>query len=228
MGSSFYRYFKIVAAVHVGIVLVMLGISLIKGLFKNEAPDYVPITFMQAPAAAEETPPSVEPEQEPPDKPEPEPEPEPPPQRDQEPVKAKPQKTPVETSDRIVERPVNRRRSPRITKDQIRKALSEGISQTSPATADTERLYNEIIRRTFHSAWVQPSAEEAEGLTVKAMISLGNGGRVTATKLVSRSGNAAMDASVLDALESVDRIEGLSEEFVKRNKNVTIAFEVQK
>ncbi len=223
MGSKFFRYFRIVAAVHVGIVLVMLGIAAIKGLLKDESPDYIPITFMQAPAVADETPPSVEPEA----VDTPEPEPEPPPQRDPEPVEAQSNRTPVETSDRIVERHVERRRTPRITEDRIREALSEGIPQTRPVTADRERFYKEIIRRRFHEAWVQPSAEGAEGLIVKARISLGPGGRVTAANLLNRSGNPAMDGSVSDALESVDRIDGLSEEFVKRNNNVTIAFEVQ-
>ncbi len=223
MGSNFLRCFGIVAAVHAGIVLVMLAFGAIKGLFKDKSPDSVPITFMQAPAVAEEPAHFVESEPEPAG----ETEPEPPPQKDPEPVETQPKRTPVEVSDRIVERALEQQQTPRITEDRIREALSEGVSQTRPVTDDRDRLYQELIRRRFHEAWAQPGAEETEGLIVKARISLGAGGRVTAARLVNGSGNPAMDRSVSDALESVDRIEGLSEEFVERNKNVTIAFEVQ-
>ena len=79
----------------------------------------------------------------------------------------------------------------------------------------------------MYDAWAQPSAEEVGGASAEVRIGLGPGGRVTERTLVQPSGNAALDTSVMAAVESVATIHGLTPAFLARHKDVTILFKVE-
>ena len=68
---------------------------------------------------------------------------------------------------------------------------------------------------------------DALRLGAAARITFGANGAVVGRRLVSPSGNGALDTSVVAALERVSRIEGLTADFLRSHKGVVISFEVE-
>jgi len=63
--------------------------------------------------------------------------------------------------------------------------------------------YTQLIMNIFDRAWTPPSEIADENLITEVSIVIHRTGKVTSTRILKRSGNAAMDASVLKAIESV-------------------------
>lgn len=66
--------------------------------------------------------------------------------------------------------------------------------------------YTQLIMNIFDRAWTPPSEIVDENLVTVVKIVIHKTGRVASTRIVRRSGNAAMDASVQRALESVQSV----------------------
>lgn len=217
MARPFHYYLKVVAGVHVGIIAVIVLVSGWRSLFAKK-PDYImPIEFMELPAVKsvvvhDVVPGEVIEMRDPEAIPE---------------VKPKPtrRKRKIEVSRKRVERVMEDVVRP---PTDIRKALADGLKKEldRPRT-DRDSIYLEKIRRALYATWSQPSLEEVGNAVAEVMVRLGKDGTVTERKLVGRSGNSAMDISVMSAVNAVKRIEGLSPAFISRRSTITISFKVE-
>jgi len=116
---------------------------------------------------------------------------------------------------------------PRLTEAQIRWHLSRGaVPGDETVIPADEDICFERIRTALYTAWQQPSAEESGGVVVEASITFARDGRITGWRLTRRSGIAAMDRSVIQALQAVSQITGLSPAFLRSRDTVTIEFRV--
>ena len=210
------RHFWRVTAVHVGVLLVWVLVSGVRWLFKRREPIVVPIEFTVETSAPEPEPIAW------PDEPSPEPEPKPVPDH-------KPEKKPVERSTRRITRTENTPpKKNRLTEEEIRKLLAKGARPSDHTSIpDEDARCFEIVRRTLYETWAQPAAADVGGTTVEAVIRLAGDGRIVGRDLKRASGDAALDRSVMDALQIVQRIEGLTPGFVERHPTVSVLFRVE-
>lgn len=190
------------------------------------------------------TPPQEESIQElisPPD-PEPEPEPEPELEPEPEPQKPKPEKPkrkPIKISDRVVviNQPKVQKEIPQktsskkndLTEEQIKKLLKMGAKPSDHTSVPGEReRCLAIVYNKLYDAWRRPSlapTDVARG--AELTIWLGANGYVTKYKLTRSSGNRELDASVESAAKAVRRIPGLTSNFIKEYKTLTIEFNLE-
>lgn len=66
--------------------------------------------------------------------------------------------------------------------------------------------YTQLIMSIFDRAWIPPSEITDENLVAEVKIVIHRSGKVTSARITKRSGNAAMDASVMKALDSVTSV----------------------
>ncbi|MFC1498507.1 TonB C-terminal domain-containing protein [Verrucomicrobiota bacterium] len=215
MDNRFVRYFKIVAAVHVGILLVLFVSSMWNKFFHRKARIEIPVEFVVqvSHASDEESVRKPIPKDNPKDVSEPA-------------IKIK--KTPIKRSTERVKQPKRGSSSSQLTAEQIKKLLAQGAKpadHTSVPDENTRQL--EVVRRALYDAWVQPSAEEAGDAVAEIVIQLQGDGTITKRALKKKSGNEAIDASVMQAVNSVNRINGLSSDFIRRYSQITISFKVE-
>lgn len=281
MNPTFRRYLKIVAIVHILLIVLVVVATGLKRLFQPKEEFLIPVDLVaefppMQPETAEIQAPMPEPEPLPePPAPEPEPEPEPeplppeptpqPPAPEPEPTpaplpvppkpvppkpaapkpppkpvpvkptptKPKPTRKPIQKSTKVVTRPTAPGKpAKKVSADTIRQVLSRGLSSVPSGTSSGNRsgaVDPEVLRiyQVFYNAWMQPSKDEVGGATVEVRIRLGETGRVLDRKYLRMSGNASMDASVRQAVETVTVIPGLSAEFVRKHSEIVIVFEVQ-
>ncbi len=218
-----------VSAVH---LLLLLGVVLWAGFkgcaIRERRPLVMPVEFLVAVPAAVETAgpaPVVIP------KPAPPPEPAPVPRPVAEPPRPRP-RPPVERSTtRITRTPDSRPAAPvtpTLSEEEIRRLLAEG-ARPSDRTVDpgVDARMRELIRRTLYNAWTQPSREDAGNAEVVIEIRLASNGAISGHSVARSSGNAMLDQSVVRAVQSVSRIDGLVSDFAARNPSIRIAFRVE-
>lgn len=66
--------------------------------------------------------------------------------------------------------------------------------------------YTQLIMSIFDRAWIPPTEITDENLVTEVRIVIHRTGKVTSARITKKSGNAAMDASVMRALESVTSV----------------------
>jgi TonB family protein len=66
--------------------------------------------------------------------------------------------------------------------------------------------YASYVLMIFDKAWVAPDDATSEDATVKVRVTIARDGNVVAKRIIERSGDAAVDASVQRALDKVDSI----------------------
>jgi len=114
----------------------------------------------------------------------------------------------------------------KLTEEQLKKELSSDNSATSYTLSDEQK--NMVrIRNALYLTWQQPSKEAVGDVDVTLQISFDSNGNIISRKLVRSSGNKILDDSVLYGASKVNSIPGLTKEFLKRNKKVTILFRVE-
>jgi TonB family protein len=114
----------------------------------------------------------------------------------------------------------------KITEEQLRKELASVINTTSYTISDDQK--NMVrIRNALYQAWQQPSKEAVGDDHVTLEISFDANGNIISRKLIRSSDNKILDESVLYGASKVNSIPGLTKEFLKRNKKVTILFRVE-
>lgn len=128
---------------------------------------------------------------------------------------------------------------PRVSAADMAKALGSGISSRSghsqgtghrgggQVSAEEDALSKGLIYQAFHDAWDQPGYADVGGSVVTVSVQLLGNGIVTRPVLVKSSGNEVMDASVMQAVRSVGRINGLSAEFVRKHSDIEFRFKVE-
>lgn len=145
------------------------------------------------------------------------------------PALPQPERTPIEVSRDLITRATTAAEPlPRVPSSrEVRRALAEGVEPREPAPREQEDddRYYQIVRETLYSRWQMAAGTAPPGTKAHVRIRLGSGGRITLFQLTRASGYDAMDRSVQDAVASVDRIAGLSEDFISRNAGIVVVFE---
>ncbi len=210
-GNRFRHIFWITAGVHVALIVgVLLWSTVRRWLTPKRETEIVTFVSLHTPAppveaaAVEEAPPP----------PPPEPTPRPRVQRSTERVRR--------------DIPPPEPAPPRFDPEELRRQL-EGAVETTPAqsgaTQDDLAWYYSLIHQTLYQAWEQPGAV-LPGTTATARIRVARDGSVTSRELVRRSGNSAMDQSVLRALQAVTRLRPLPRDIPGAHHDFTIEFEL--
>jgi colicin import membrane protein len=115
----------------------------------------------------------------------------------------------------------------RLSQEELARLLAMGATAGNRnLTPEGDSLYFEVIRRKLYKAWVQPGSVPSQ-LTAEVEITMNAAGDIMNRRMLRGSGNAVMDASVMDAVRSVLRIDGLSKDFIESKRGrVTITFEL--
>jgi TonB family protein len=119
-------------------------------------------------------------------------------------------------------------RRPTLSPEEIRGLLEMGARPGDHTSIPgEEQMCLELIRRRLYDAWTQPSSAEAAGATAEVRLRLLPGGVLGERAMVRGSGNPAVDASVMEAVNAVRSVQGLTTEFLRRHETVVIAFRVE-
>ncbi len=236
---DFRRRFWFIAGLHGLAVLLFLFIPAIVNFLRDRSKPNEIVTFIDlaapaplAPAPPIPDPPSpdpVPPQPPPPDPPKTIPEPTPP---KPEPPKPKPERPKVEVSQTRVRRdpPRDSKPPPRMTEQQIRDMLKQGMpaqATGTPAADDLPPSYYAQIRVAMYEAWQQPGGLSARsGLSVLVSVRVQRDGSVTRKEILRRSGNALMDQSVQRALDATSRLPALPSSFRGAYRDITVEFEL--
>ncbi|MFO7871031.1 MAG: TonB C-terminal domain-containing protein [Kiritimatiellia bacterium] len=210
MNPRFVHYLKIVALVHIALVAVWIGFTVARGFLTGKNETVIPVEFVvESPALHQ--PATQPPEIKPPQSPEP-----------------RPPERKIEVSQKTVVRRSEETTEPKIPDaEEIKRILSNKEPRTvSPTVSSEHSRCMALIKQTLRSAWAQPSAGAAGDSVVQAKIKLDHSGKIVERSLTARSGNPVMDESVMEALQAVDRIKGLSREFLRNNRSIPVSFRV--
>ncbi len=115
---------------------------------------------------------------------------------------------------------------PTLSDSDVRALLATDMKfgKGDPVTQDD--AYNELVRKILYRAWDQPGSLGVVGLKVHVQLTVAPDGRIVASRLVSGSGNSVMDNSVMQAVRSVSRLNGVPGEYFSRHHTITVAFEL--
>lgn len=213
-GKRFRNIFWITAGVHVVIIVGLILWTGIQRWFVRKQPTEV-VTFvsLHTPAPPAETAVEAAPEPAPPP---PAPEPPPRPRVERSTERVRRETAPPEPQ------------QPRMTPEQIRQRLEQAVPTSvtsSSATPDDLAWYYSLMHQTLYQAWEQPGSV-LPGTTASARIRVRRDGTITRRDLVRRSGNSAMDDSIMRALESVSRLSPLPRDIEGAHHVFTIEFEL--
>jgi outer membrane biosynthesis protein TonB len=241
MTRRFWRTFKVVAAVHVVVVIVLVVAGGLRAFRRDE--EFVqPVEFLvevppslvaspeesrvPGPVAPEEIGPPSPPSESKPEEtelpervkePEPKPKPKPGP------------KPPIERSATpVVRRPDGKPPVAPLSEDEIRKLLDRGAKPSNRTVIpDDNNICFGLVRKAYYDAWIQPSRNEIGDASAEVLIRLGAGGTVVLQELKRPSGIAVLDSSVIAAAKQVRRIDGLTSDFISRHPTVTVLFRLE-
>lgn len=237
----FRRGLKISTTVHLVVLGLLAAWPLLNRLVNPpKAPEIITFVDLVAGSPAPPAPAAVvkqpEPEPEPP-KPQPKPEPEPEPEKPIPEPPAKPEKPKIKVNtNRIVRKndvvppkPVK----PTLTKEQIARALEQGVKFTSVGpssggvpggSTDPLVIYYSRVRDVMYGAWRQPSGAGASGIRTQVRVKVLRSGAVISRQLVSGSGSAVMDASVMTAVQSVAKLPSFPPEVPGDSQEIVVEF----
>lgn len=235
MSRQFSKTFKAVLIVHLVILLLVFSRSGIARLLEPKPELVTPVEFVvdvspDMPDVSKVLPDLHEPapEPEPIAEPDPIPEPQVVPKPDPKPpvVHKHRKRKKIKISHTRITRS-NKPNHNRLSQAAINKLLAQGaLAGDHTSIPDKDSRCLAIIKRTLDSVWDQPSAEAVGNSVAVLQINLASNGRVSNGKLSRRSGNAALDSSVLSIVDNVNRITGLTPDFIRRHPSVTISFTV--
>jgi len=86
--------------------------------------------------------------------------------------------------------------------------------------------YKEMVRKILYRAWDQPGSLGVVGLSTHVELTVSPDGRILDSRLVSGSGNAVMDNSVMQAVRSVSRLNGVPGDYLARHHKMVVSFEL--
>lgn len=152
----------------------------------------------------------------------------------------------IKVSNKIVKRDLPNGKG-KLTPDEIRKLLGRGAKlgkKSNLSDADLRRLLNsdtkfgdgspisqefvvlDMVRQAMYRAWDQPTDIGIAGLVTKIELTFTSSGAITASRMLASSGNKTMDASVMRAVQSVHRINGLPASFLSSHRRIPVSFEL--
>lgn len=235
MNDRFSKAFKVSIIAHGVLLALILLVPLVGRCSKPKKQEQIMMVEMVAPAAppapVQAPPPKPEPPKpKPPEPKPPEPKPEPPPEPKPKLKKAdeiKPQ------TNRVVRRPETAPQPPppvkTLTAAEIAASLRKNLPVSSTPTPPTGGTPSELgayygrIQRILYEAWRQPPG--VSGLSVQVSLRIQKSGFIMQRRLISSSGSAAMDDSVMSGLRSVTTLPSLPDTVRDSFIDVTITFE---
>ena len=219
MKQRFYRYVILVSGIHVFAIMVLVVFSAITTPIKEENENFITVGMVfdatQPPLEIlTDTGKDPEPLEPPPDK---------------IPKRKKKSRPEVEVSKtKITRRDAEQSGEKGLNRGEIRDRLTDASQNESrKRTSAPDQRYLNLIKSILYQAWAEPSIEEVGTSKTVVKIELDSRGRIIEREIVTGSGNAAMDVSVMAALNKVHKINGLSVDFISRHAVVTIGFKVQ-
>jgi outer membrane biosynthesis protein TonB len=138
-------------------------------------------------------------------------------------------KSGVKVSDKIIVRHPPSSGVPQklLSEEKIKELLAQGATPgTYNSIPEGDALYFEVIKRTYYKAWNEPGYEEVHDAVAEVSIKFLTDGTIASATMTKKTGIAIMDQSVLQAVNSLKRIDGLSPDFVKYHNPVTVSFKV--
>jgi hypothetical protein len=117
---------------------------------------------------------------------------------------------------------------PQLTPEQLREYLMQGAKagdHTSIPEGDDR--YFAMIKNQLYNAWNEPSHDEVGNAVAVVTVRFLSDGKIVGAALTTKTGIASMDNSVMEAVNSLSRIEGLSPDFLKYHNEVTVEFKVR-
>lgn len=148
----------------------------------------------------------------------------------------------VAVSKKLVKRPVkNVLAKKQLSENEIKRMLGEGVAPGSSAvpgigigsgsggggSTHPYAYYLGLVRAAMYEAWQQPSSLIGQkGLVTAVQIRVQRDGQITRKQIITPSGNAQMDESVLRALEAISRLPELPPGFGGIYQDITIDFEL--
>jgi TonB family protein len=107
--------------------------------------------------------------------------------------------------------------------------LDQNVRFTSvggSAGGDTSALayYYAQVREAMYAVWRQPSGAGASGIRTQVRVKVLRGGGVVSRQLVSGSGSSVMDASVMNAVQSVSRLPPLPADVSGDSLEIVVEF----
>lgn len=206
MKRKFARNTAISAGAHALVVVSFLLLSL--SPFRSRRPAFEITTFIDFQTISPEHPEVFEPQPEPARL-----------------VPSTPDKQ-IKVSRQLISRDVSQA-SARLTAQDIRRGLLETESlESRDASQDDFRRYMAEVHAVMYAAWRQPKALAGRGgLAARALIRVRRDGRIIHRELIGSSGNEIMDASVMQALETVQQLPPLPPSRGEREE-ITIGFEL--
>ena len=230
MSRQFSRTLKFVVIVHAVLFLLLFSRSGIARLLEPKPELIIPVEFVvdvspAMPDISDVLPDIPEPEPIPESIPEPIPEPQAVPEPRPDPPKPKPPKRKkIEISRKRVNRGSKQKR---LSEAEIKKLLDMGaLAGDHTSIPDEDSRCMAIIKRKLDSVWDQPSAEAAGDSIAVLQLKFTGDGRISSGKLYRKSGNIVLDSSVSSIVGNVQRIHGLTPNFIRRHPSVTISFSV--
>lgn len=223
MDATFRHNLALVTVAHVGIVFALLVVALVRGCVSPQRmPEIMTYVSLQPVPAPPET--VSEPEPAPVEEATP-PEPEPAPEAARPTPKPPPKK--IETSKQRIRRTDPNQPAPkRLTPDEIKRQLDMNQTAT-PAAVSLPAWYYDLVRSALYNAWDEPSAASVRaGATAQVAFRVSRSGAISEPRLARPSGDAVMDASVMQALGSVGSLKPLPNDFKKDHEVITVVFEL--
>lgn len=222
---------KISLILHGSIVIGLIIATLISDItcFTKKPDDAMLIEFTVDVSSSQE---NEEPVEDLVNEPELAPEPDPVPQP---PKQDKPKRKPIKISDKVVQinqpkvtknQPSKVTKKNNLTPEEIEKLLKMGAKPSDHTSVPGEReRCLAIVYNKLYDAWRRPSLSPTEvAKPAELTIWLGDSGVIKKYKLTRSSGNRELDASVESAAKAVRRIPGLTSDFIKEYKTITINF----
>jgi hypothetical protein len=113
------------------------------------------------------------------------------------------------------------------TDEELRRMLAQGATAGDRnVVPEGDTLYYEIIKRMLNNAWTHPSRAEVGDAVAEVTLKFAPDGRIIGAALTQKTGIPSMDSSVMEAVNSVTRVDGVSEDFLKYHNEITVDFKV--
>jgi len=250
MSGSFYRRTSIISTVVHGLIILVLVLSaLVQGCrYRRRKIELMEFTVAVNTAEEAEDPAPPKPDEPAPPRPrDPEPppplplpdripEPKPPdkkppdkkPPDKKPPDKKPPDKKPIQKGARVVRGPKVPPIRQTLSDEEIKKWLGKRVQiGDKDVLPDSEQALNfALVRDALYGAWDQPVRSAAGSRPAEAEFSLDSSGRLSAARIIQSSGSPVFDASVIEAIRRVGRIDGLSARFLRSFPRLSVEFKL--
>jgi len=144
------------------------------------------------------------------------------------PDKKPPDKKPIQKGARVVRGPKVPPVRQTLSDEEIKKWLGNRVQiGDKDVLPDSEQALNfALVRDALYGAWDQPVRSAAGSRPAEAEFSLDSSGRLSAARIIQSSGSPVFDASVIEAIRRVGRIDGLSARFLRSFPRLSVEFKL--